>query len=103
VPSKPGGREPLGWTADVVISVLIMGLIYFTIKFLRYALWSWAPFFLRRNFGLAGDRAGYLSTVFELCGFAGVIVAGVTSDKLFHGRRAFLAFAMLSLMTLSFF
>ncbi|MGB9605775.1 MAG: MFS transporter, partial [Bryobacteraceae bacterium] len=59
VPSKPGGREPLGWTADVVLSVLIMGLIYFTIKFLRYALWSWAPFFLRRNFGLAGDEAGY--------------------------------------------
>lgn len=96
------GREPLGWTRDVVLSVLLMGLIYFTIKFLRYVLWSWAPFFLRRNFGLAGDSAGYLSTVFEVCGFAGVIVAGVTSDRIFHGRRAFLAFAMLAMMTLSF-
>jgi len=96
------GREPLGWTADVIISVLMMGLIYFTIKFLRYALWSWAPFFLRRNFGLAGDQAGYLSTVFELCGFASVIVAGVASDKIFHGRRAFLSFSMLAMMTLSF-
>jgi len=98
----PRMREPLGWPADIVISVLLMGLIYFTIKFLRYALWSWAPFFLRRNFGLAGDQAGYLSTVFEACGFVGVIVAGVASDKIFHGRRAFLSFAMLAMMTLSF-
>lgn len=101
-PRTPGMREPLGWTADIVISVLLMGLIYFTIKFLRYALWSWAPFFLRRNFGLAGDQAGYLSTVFELCGFVGVIAAGVASDRIFRGRRAFLSFAMLAMMTLSF-
>ena len=92
----------LGWTRDVIVSVILMGTIYFTIKFLRYALWSWAPFFLRQNFGLAGDQAGYLSTVFELCGFVGVIASGVASDKLFHGRRAFISFAMLALMTLSF-
>jgi sugar phosphate permease len=92
----------LGWTADIVISIVIMGVIYFTIKFLRYALWSWAPFFLRKNFGLAGDQAGYLSTAFELGGFIGVIASGVASDKLFHGRRAFLCFAMLAMMTLSF-
>jgi sugar phosphate permease len=92
----------LGWSRDVLVSVLIMGVIYFTIKFLRYTLWSWAPFFLRRNFGLAGDQAGYLSTVFEICGFAGVIVAGVVSDRVFRGRRAFLSFVMLALMTATF-
>jgi MFS transporter, OPA family, sugar phosphate sensor protein UhpC len=97
-----GQDKGLGWSTDVVVSVLTMGVIYFTIKFLRYALWSWVPFFLRQNFGLAGDKAGYLSTVFELCGFIGVIVSGVASDKLFHGRRAFISFAMLGLMTLSF-
>ena len=100
-----GTREDtqgLGWTSDVVISIVTMGVIYFTIKFLRYALWSWAPFFLRQNFGLSGEKAGYLSTVFELCGFIGVIASGVASDKLFHGRRAFLSFAMLAMMTLSF-
>lgn len=96
------GTRGLGWSRDVVISVLTMGVIYFSIKFLRYALWSWAPFFLHQNYGLAGDQAGYLSTVFELCGFVGVIASGVASDKLFHGRRAFLAFAMLAMMTLAF-
>jgi sugar phosphate permease len=94
--------QGLGWTADVIRSVLTMGVIYFAIKFLRYALWSWAPFFLRQNFGLSGDRAGYLSTIFELCGLFGVIASGVASDKLFHGRRAFIVFAMLAMMTLSF-
>ena len=94
--------QGLGWTADVIRGVLTMGVIYFAIKFLRYALWSWAPFFLRQNFGLSGDRAGYLSTIFELCGFFGVIASGVASDKLFHGRRAFIVFAMLAMMTLSF-
>jgi sugar phosphate permease len=99
---EAGKVQGLGWTADVIRSILTMGVIYFTIKFLRYALWSWAPFFLRQNFGLSGDRAGYLSTIFELCGFFGVIASGVASDKLFHGRRAFIVFAMLAMMTLSF-
>jgi OPA family glycerol-3-phosphate transporter-like MFS transporter len=94
--------DGLGWSRDVVINIVIMGVIYFAIKFLRYALWSWAPFFLRQNFGLAGDQAGYLSTIFELCGFASVIGSGWASDKFFGGRRAFLAFAMLTMMTFSF-
>lgn len=100
---RPEGKDAgLGWSRDVVINIVVMGVIYFAIKFLRYALWSWAPFFLRQNFGLAGDQAGYLSTVFELCGFASVVVSGWASDKFFGGRRAFLAFAMLAMMTLSF-
>jgi len=94
--------EGLGWSFDTTVTVLIMGVIYFTIKFLRYALWSWAPFFLRQNFGLSGDKAGYLSTIFEACGFLSVVISGVVSDKLFHGRRAFVSFAMLAMMTLSF-
>lgn len=99
---SPDGSEGLGWTIDTTITVLTMGVIYFAIKFLRYALWSWAPFFMRQNFGLSGDKAGYLSTVFEVCGFLSVILTGVVSDKLFHGRRAFLSFAMLAMMTVSF-
>ncbi|MCC7496526.1 MAG: MFS transporter [Bryobacterales bacterium] len=96
------GKEGLGWTLNTTITILIMGSIYFSIKFLRYALWSWAPFFLRQNFGLTGDKAGYLSTVFEVAGFLSVMLSGFVSDKLFHGRRAFLCFAMLAMMTLSF-
>jgi len=95
-------EKGLGWNREVVFIVITMGLVYFGIKFLRYALWSWVPFLLNNNFNMAGDNAGYLSTVFDIAGFAGVIFAGFASDKLFRGRRSFLAFLMLFLMALSF-
>jgi len=100
--TQEGKLSSLGWSKDVVITIVMMGLIYFTIKFLRYTLFSWAPFFLSRNFGLAGDDAGYLSTIFQACGFGGVLFAGFISDKLFKGRRSFLSFAMVGMMMLSF-
>jgi len=95
-------EEGLGWNREVVFTVITMGLIYFGIKFLRYALWSWVPFLLRNNFGQAGDDAGYISTVFDIFGFLGVIFAGFVSDRLFKGKRSFLSFLMLFLMALSF-
>ncbi len=92
----------LGWNKDVVYTVVLMGIVYFGIKFLRYALWSWVPFLLRNNFGQAGDDAGYISTIFDIAGFLGVIFAGFASDRLFKGKRSFLSFLMLFLMAMSF-
>ncbi|MDD2799171.1 MAG: MFS transporter [Bacteroidales bacterium] len=92
----------LGWNREVVFTIVTMGVIYFGIKFLRYALWSWAPFLLKNNFGLQGDDSGYLSTIFDLFGFVGVVFAGYVSDKVFKGRRSFVSFVMLFFMTLSF-
>lgn len=100
--SKESKDKGLGWNREVIITIIMMGLIYFCIKFLRYALWSWTPFFFNKNFGMAGDQSGYLSTVFDMCGFIGVLFAGYTSDKVFKGKRAFLTFLMLFIMTLSF-
>ena len=99
---KKGEKKGLGWTKEVVFTIVTMGFVYFGIKFLRYALWSWVPFLLNNNFNLAGDDAGYLSTVFDLFGFAGVIFAGFASDKLFKGKRSLLSFIMLFFMALSF-
>jgi len=96
------GRESLGWSKEVVYTVVLMGIVYFGIKFLRYALWSWAPYFLQNNFNQAGDDAGYLSTAFDIAGFIGVIFAGFVSDRLFKGKRSFLSFLMLFLMAMSF-
>ncbi len=94
--------DKLGWSKDVWSTVITMGLIYFTIKFLRYALWSWVPFFLNKNFDMEVSSAGYLSTVFDMAGFAGVLFAGYASDKIFKGRRSLLSAIMLSLMALAF-
>ena len=101
-PDEKVKENGLGWNREVVFTVITMGLIYFGIKFIRYALWSWVPFLLKNNFGLAGDDAGYISTVFDIAGFLGVIFAGFASDRLFKGRRSFLSFLMLFLMALSF-
>lgn len=99
---KEEQEKGLGWTRQVVISILLMGSVYFCIKFLRYTLFSWAPYFLGMNFGLEGDEAGYLSTVFEAAGFGGVLFAGFASDRLFRGRRASIALIMLAMMMLAF-
>ncbi len=97
-----GEPKALGWTRPVVVTVLLMGAIYFCIKFLRYALWSWTPYFMSRNYGLESDDAGYLSTVFDLSGFAGVLLAGYLSDRWLKGRRATLSLLMLFFMALGF-
>jgi sugar phosphate permease len=100
--SQDDQKRGLGWTRQVVISILLMGSIYFCIKFLRYTLFSWAPYFLGMNFDLKGDEAGYLSTVFEAAGFGGVLFAGFASDRLFKGRRASIALIMLGMMAMAF-
>lgn len=102
-PDEPRGAAAEGpalsraaWT-----NVLLVGTFYFFVKFIRYALWSWAPFLLERNFSLRGDDAGYLSTLFDFAGVAGTIVTGLLSDRFFRGRRAGVSFLMMSLMLAS--
>jgi OPA family sugar phosphate sensor protein UhpC-like MFS transporter len=91
------------WTRAVVTNVLLVGVFYFFVKFIRYALWSWAPFFLERNFGIAGDDAGYLSTVFDVAGVFGVVVTGFLSDRVFASRRAGVSLLMMLAMTVACF
>lgn len=91
----PADAHSPGWSREVWVTVLTVGVFYFFVKFIRYALWSWAPYFLSKNFGLQGDDAGYISTLFDLFGIGGVVVAGLVSDRFFGGRRAKVAFWML--------
>jgi len=79
--------ESLGWDRAVIQAVLMVGCFYFFVKFIRYMLWSWVPLLLSRNFGLEGDDAGYLSTLFDLFGIVGVIACGWLSDRLAKGKR----------------
>ena len=88
-------QASIRWPRSLVANIMLAGTVYLGVKFVRYALWSWAPYFLERNYGLTGESAGYLSTVFDVAGFLGVIAAGVASDRLTGGRRATVAFVML--------
>jgi len=91
-PAAGGASAEDGWSRQVWINVLLVGVFYFFVKFIRYSLWSWSPLLLRRDFGLDLDDAGYLSTAFDLAGIAGVIAAGWLSDRFFNGRRARISF-----------
>jgi len=93
-----GGVLGTGWTPQVVQTVLLVGGFYFFVKFIRYALWSWVPFFLSRNYGLEGDDAGYISTLFDFFGIIGVVAAGYISDRFGGGRRAKTSFIFLLAM-----
>jgi sugar phosphate permease len=93
--ADPADGGATGWTREVWTTVIMVGVFYFFVKFIRYALWSWAPYFLRHNFGMEWDDAGYISTLFDLFGIGGVVFAGFVSDRFFGGRRAKVAFIML--------
>jgi sugar phosphate permease len=79
--------EDAPWSTALITNVFLIGCFYFFVKFIRYALWSWAPFLLKREYGLEIDEAGYLSTLFDLGGVAGVFLCGFLSDRAFGGRR----------------
>jgi len=57
------------------------GSSYFFIKFIRYALALWLPYYLANTLHYAGDHAGYISVAFEFGGIPGVIAIGTFSDR----------------------
>lgn len=65
--------------------VPLMGVAYFCVKFLRYALDSWLPTFLSLQ-GMEVDRASYYSGIFDFAGLGGAVLAGIALDWLFKGR-----------------
>lgn len=99
---ESGGESgKVSWPREIVVNIALIGAFYFFVKFIRYALWSWAPYLLKTELGLETDDAGYLSTVFDLAGIGGVIVCGWMSDKLFDNRRASVALLFIVGMALS--
>jgi sugar phosphate permease len=87
--SKPASL-PAGWIGSIVA----MGLIYFGLKFLRYALDSWSALILGEQFGMSTTRAGYWSAAFDWIGFLGVIAGGIWSDRIAGARRTPVIFWM---------
>lgn len=83
-PAAEGGRL----TRDGWVNLLLVAAFYFCAKFIRYAMWSWAAYFLQENFGLGAGRANLYATVFDVMGMPGVYVTGWLSDRVFGSRRA---------------
>lgn len=86
---------PLQLSRAAWTNMLIVGGFYFFAKLVRYAIWSWAAYFLHAKFGFDDARANAYSTAFDICGVPGVFVTGWISDRFFGSRRAGIALVMM--------
>lgn len=98
---KAAERGFLGLPVGAMSNLLLVGGFYFFAKLIRYAIWSWVPFFLNRNYGLTDSDASLYSTAFDLMGIPGVWVTGWLSDRYFKSRRAEIALIMMLGMTVA--
>lgn len=100
--STPPQRRALVRAAQLAVlanpELWAYGASYFFIKFIRYALLFWLPYFLGVTQGYAGDLAAIVASAFEVGGIAGVIALGTLSDRVRRLPRAGLsAVALLGL------
>ncbi|MDB4963766.1 MAG: hypothetical protein JWP01_3765 [Myxococcales bacterium] len=98
---EPAMEGFMGLSRSSWINLLLVSGFYFFAKFVRYAVWSWATYFLIRNYKLPDSQANYYSTAFELGGLPGVFITGWLSDKYFKSKRAGVALIMMIGMTLA--
>jgi sugar phosphate permease len=62
-------------------TVWAYGASYFCIKLIRYSLLFWLPFYLSTVLHYSPEKAGYMSTSFEVGGVVGTIALGTLSDR----------------------
>jgi sugar phosphate permease len=73
------------------------GASYFFIKFTRYALVLWLPFYLSEQLGYGVAKANTVAAAFEGGGLLGVIAMGALSDRSKLGRIPLSAAALVAL------
>lgn len=96
--AEAASRGFLGLSRNAWTNLLLVAGFYFFAKFIRYAMWSWAAYFLQKNYGLTGARANVYATTFDLMGIPGVFVTGWISDRFFSSRRSGVALIMMIAM-----
>ncbi|KAJ8379157.1 hypothetical protein AAFF_G00230690 [Aldrovandia affinis] len=80
---------------QVVVGVVEFSLCLLFAKLVSYTFLFWLPLYITKAAHLDAKRAGDLSTLFDVGGIVGGILAGVISDKL--GKRATTCAVMLLL------
>ncbi len=68
-------------------AIWAIGIMYFFLTITRYSFLFWLPLYMTQHLGYTLSDAGYTSSLYELVGFAGAIIAGYASEKLFQSRR----------------
>ena len=99
--SLPSAAAAPGWRGKDLMRLLssralwMIGAAYFFLEMCRYALLFWLPYYLvnHLHYGLAAS--GYVSSLYELVGVAGALLAGYVSDRFMESRRAPISAIML--------
>ncbi len=86
--SKQPEPSGISLSREAWTNLFLVAGFYFFAKFIRYAVWSWAAYFLERTYELKGNEANQYATIFDICGLLGVYMTGWLSDKYFASRRA---------------
>lgn len=80
-------------------SVLLLGLSYTGLKYVRYTIFSWSPYFLVSQVGLSKSASAYASNGLEIGGIVGLAIGGWLGDRYFRNNRVRLAlFALLGMI-----
>ena len=93
------GRERAGWGDLAMLlqtpSLWMVGSSYFFLEMCRYALMFWLPLYLVDHLKYSLQVSGYISSLYELVGIAGAVIAGYASDHFTQSRRAPVSAVML--------
>jgi sugar phosphate permease len=73
----------------------MIGSSYCFLEMCRYALLFWLPLYMVSQLHYRLQVAGYVSSLYELVGIAGAVLAGYLSDRYAQSRRAPVAAVML--------
>jgi sugar phosphate permease len=76
-------------------SIWTIGSAYFFLELFRYALMFWLPFYMVNHLQYSLQTSGYVSSLYELAGIAGALLAGYVSDRFMQSRRAPISAIML--------
>ncbi len=69
-------------------SLWMVSLSYFFLELCRYALMFWLPLYMVTRLKYSLQASGYLSSLYELIGILGAVMAGYISDRFSQSRRA---------------
>ena len=75
--------------------IWLAGGVYFFVKLIRYTFLFWLPLYMTQHLHYGPTEAGYTSSLYELVGFSGAVLAGFASDRIFQSRRFPVAALML--------
>lgn len=92
-----------GWKAVLGNSeIQLLATMYFFLKLTRYSLLFWLPVYLIEAQHATVRSALKLSSLYELVGFSGALLAAYISDRLLGGRRYPVGATMLFLVAFVF-